>query len=118
MGDAEKGKFKGATTDVDKRHGDPSEGGLTSGEKSAVSRGYMPSTAVGTEKEEAARAYAEEKGKDPDELKARRPRCPRAGPPTGPCAGAALVACLQEKTGREPEAAATQMVGQSTGAAK
>ncbi|KAI3429859.1 hypothetical protein D9Q98_010170 [Chlorella vulgaris] len=63
MGDAEKGTFKGVTTDVDRRHGDPEQGGLTSGEKSAVARGYVPKTAAGdSEKQEAVQQLAEEKG--------------------------------------------------------
>ncbi|GAB4816071.1 hypothetical protein N2152v2_003117 [Parachlorella kessleri] len=32
------GQFKGATTDIDRRHGDPDMGGLSSGEKATVTR--------------------------------------------------------------------------------
>ncbi|PSC72267.1 28S ribosomal [Micractinium conductrix] len=32
------GQFKGATTDIDRRHGDPEFGGLSSGEKAAITR--------------------------------------------------------------------------------
>ncbi|PRW55903.1 hypothetical protein C2E21_4992 [Chlorella sorokiniana] len=61
------GVFQGKTSDVDRRHGDPDAGGLTSGEKSAVARGYMPKTAEGDEsKQEAAQQYAEQKGVELD----------------------------------------------------
>ncbi|KAL4437403.1 hypothetical protein ABPG75_004542 [Micractinium tetrahymenae] len=57
------GEFQGKTTDIDRRHGDPEQGGLTSGEKSAVARGYMPKTAAeDPQKQEAAEQYASEKG--------------------------------------------------------
>ncbi|PSC68501.1 plant MCA23-20 [Micractinium conductrix] len=65
--DKHQGVFQGKTSDVDRRHGDPDQGGLTSGEKSAVSRGYMPKTAEGDEgKQEAAQQYAQEKGVELD----------------------------------------------------
>ncbi|KAL4452378.1 hypothetical protein ABPG75_008040 [Micractinium tetrahymenae] len=32
------GQFKGATTDIDRRHGDPDLGGLSSGEKATLTR--------------------------------------------------------------------------------
>eukprot|EP00887_Chlorella_sp_A99_P004357 scaffold15.g4357.t1 len=57
------------TPEVDKRHGDPEQGGLTSGQKSAVARGYMPANVADTEQEAAAKEYAEQKGVDPDSLR-------------------------------------------------
>lgn len=57
------GKFKGVTTDTDKRHSDPEYGGLSSGEKAAISRGQMPKgVQEDKEKKEAAMKYAHDKG--------------------------------------------------------
>ncbi|KAI7838278.1 hypothetical protein COHA_007932 [Chlorella ohadii] len=65
--EGKQGVFRGATTDTDRRHGDPDAGGLTSGEKSAVSRGYIPKTAEGDQsKQEAAQQYASDKGVELD----------------------------------------------------
>jgi hypothetical protein len=54
----------GATTDTDKRHGDPEYGGLTSGEKAALSRGQEPKGVQESEakREGAARYLAEKHG--------------------------------------------------------
>jgi hypothetical protein len=49
------GEFQGKTSDVDKRHGDPEYGGLTSGEKAALSRGQTPK-GVSEDPEKAAGA--------------------------------------------------------------
>lgn len=59
------GSFVGRTTDVDKRHGDPNMGGLSSGEKAALSRGQEPKgVREDSEKREAAERYMAEKGHD------------------------------------------------------
>ncbi|KAG7674352.1 hypothetical protein Ndes2526B_g05078 [Nannochloris sp. 'desiccata'] len=56
------GQFKGVTTDVDKRHGDPNLAGLSSGEKAALSRGQEPKgVQESEEKKEAAERYMAQK---------------------------------------------------------
>ena len=50
------------TTDIDRRHGDPDLGGLSSGEKAALSRGQqVKSVEESQEKKEAAERYMAQK---------------------------------------------------------
>lgn len=56
--------------EADKRHSDPEYGGISSGEKSALSRGILPETvAQDEEKMRGAEKYMEEKGKEMPEPK-------------------------------------------------
>ena len=59
-------KAKTTEAHVDKRHGDPEMGGLTSGEKAALSRGQTPKSVKEDEtgeKAKAAERYLKEKAK-------------------------------------------------------